>query len=97
MYPWVPVIKMQWALMFLFLSAGKPIKVRAVPSAVTRVIGAVAGPFKPIVQDMAAMFRWFDTGRYIANPRRQEQLFGSPPTAEDAVTRLTSELVEANR
>jgi uncharacterized protein YbjT (DUF2867 family) len=78
------------------VSAGKPIKVRAVPSAVTRLIGAVGGRFKPIVQDMTAMFGWFDTGRYVANPRRQEQLFGPPPTAEDAITRLTNELVKPN-
>lgn len=78
------------------LSAGKPIRVRAVPSGVVRFIGAVAGRFKPIVQDMTAMFGWFDTGRYVANPRRQEQLFGPPPTAEDAITRLTNELVKTN-
>jgi uncharacterized protein YbjT (DUF2867 family) len=77
-------------------SAGKPIKVRAVPSAVTRSIGAVAGRFKPIVQDMTAMFGWFDTGRYVANPRRQEQLFGPPPTAEEAIARLINELVKPN-
>ncbi|MGN7200439.1 SDR family oxidoreductase [Arthrobacter sp. SAFR-044] len=79
------------------INAGKPIKVRAVPSAVTRSIGAVAGRFWPIVQDMTAMFGWFDTGRYVANPRRQEQLFGPPPTAEDAIGRLTKELVKPNR
>ena len=76
------------------LSAGKPIKVRAVPSAVTRSIGALAGRFWPIVQDMTAMFGWFDTGRYVADPRRQEQLFGPPPTAEDAIARLTNELIQ---
>ena len=78
------------------VSAGKPIKVRAIPSAITRVIGAVAGPFKPIVRDMTAMFGWFDTGRYVANPRRQEQLFGPAPTAEAAIARLTNELVTTN-
>jgi uncharacterized protein YbjT (DUF2867 family) len=75
------------------VSTGKPIKVRALPSAVTRSLGAVAGRFWPIVQDMTAMFGWFDTGRYVADPRRQEQLFGPPPTAEDAIARLTNELV----
>ena len=79
------------------VSAGKPIKVRAIPSAITRVIGAVAGPFKPIVHDMTAMFGWFDTGRYVANPRRQEQLFGPAPTAEAAIARLTNELVTTNK
>jgi uncharacterized protein YbjT (DUF2867 family) len=75
-------------------SSGKPIKVWAIPSALTRLIGAVAGRFSPIVQDMTAMFGWFDTGRYVANPRRQEQLFGPPPTAEDAMARVTNELVK---
>jgi uncharacterized protein YbjT (DUF2867 family) len=72
--------------------AGKTIKVRAIPSAVTRAVGAVAGRFMPTVQDMAAMFRWFDTGRYVADPRRQGQVFGPAPTAEEAIARLTDEL-----
>jgi uncharacterized protein YbjT (DUF2867 family) len=73
-------------------SAGKTIKVRAIPSVVTRGAGALAGRFKPMVKDMAAMFGWFDTGRYVADPRRQEQVFGPVPTAEQAVARLTDEL-----
>ncbi|MFI2206726.1 hypothetical protein ACH47Z_39595 [Streptomyces sp. NPDC020192] len=72
--------------------AGEPIKVRAVPSAVIRAAGALVGPFKPIVKDMAAMFRWFDTGRYVADTIRQIQLFGPAPTAEDTIARLASEL-----
>ncbi len=46
----------------------------------------------PTVKDMAAMFGWFDSGRYVADPRRQEQLFGPAPTAEDTIARLTDEL-----
>jgi hypothetical protein len=46
----------------------------------------------PIVKDMAAMFGWFDRGGYVADPRRQEQLFGPVPTAEAAIARLTDEL-----
>ena len=72
--------------------AGKKIKVWAVPAAVARAAGAVAGRFMPLIKDMAAMFRWFETGRYVADPRRQEQLFGPAPTAEDAIARLTAEL-----
>jgi uncharacterized protein YbjT (DUF2867 family) len=72
--------------------AGKSIKVWAVPSVVIRGAGALAGRFKPVVKDMTAMFGWFDTGRYVADPRRQEQVFGSAPTAEQAVARLTDEL-----
>jgi hypothetical protein len=46
----------------------------------------------PLIKDMAAMFRWFETGRYVADPRRQEQLFGPVPTAEEALARFTDEL-----
>jgi uncharacterized protein YbjT (DUF2867 family) len=59
--------------------AGRRITVRAVPPALTRAAGTLAGPFVPIVKDMAAMFGWFDTGRYVADTRRQEQLFGPAP------------------
>lgn len=59
--------------------AGKKIKVWAVPSAVARAAGAVAGRFMPLIKDMASMFRWFDTGHYVADTRRQEQLFGPVP------------------
>jgi uncharacterized protein YbjT (DUF2867 family) len=68
------------------------IKVRAVPGGVARAAGATVGRFMPIVQDMAAMFRWFETGRYVADPRRQEQLFGPAPKAEEALAQLTDEL-----
>jgi hypothetical protein len=48
--------------------AGKKLEVWAIPSAVTRAAGAVTGRFVPTVQDMAAMFGWFDSGRYVAAP-----------------------------
>ncbi|WP_238009514.1 SDR family oxidoreductase [Dactylosporangium sp. AC04546] len=72
--------------------ANRPVKVRAIPSAVTRTAGLLAGPFVPMVKDMVAMFRWFDSGRYVADTRRQAQLFGPVPTAEDAVARLAATL-----
>ncbi|WP_329252372.1 SDR family oxidoreductase [Streptomyces sp. NBC_01478] len=72
--------------------AGRKIKVWAVPSVVVRAAGAVVGRFNPVVKDMAAMFGWFDTGRYVADSRRQEQLFGPVPTAEDILARFTDEL-----
>lgn len=72
--------------------AGKKIKVWAIPSVVVRAAGAVVGRFMPLVKDMAAMFGWFDTGRYVADTRRQEQLFGPVPTAEDTLARYTDEL-----
>ncbi|SDE24976.1 SDR family oxidoreductase [Glycomyces harbinensis] len=78
-------------------AAGTTIKVRAVPGGVARAAGAVTGRFVPIVKDMAAMFRWFDTGRYVADPHRQEQLFGPAPKAEDVLARLADELRASRR
>ncbi|MPM89306.1 hypothetical protein SDC9_136415 [bioreactor metagenome] len=38
--------------------------------------------------DMRAMAEWFDTGRYVADPTRQGQVFGPVPTPEDAIARF---------
>jgi hypothetical protein len=72
--------------------AGKKIKVWAVPSIVVRAAGGVVGRFVPLVKDMAAVFGWFDTGRYVADTRRREQFFGPVPTAEDTLRQYTDEL-----
>lgn len=37
--------------------------------------------------DLAAMVEWFGTGRYVADTRRQGEVFGPVPTAEGAVRR----------
>ncbi|MGO4617191.1 SDR family oxidoreductase [Nocardia sp. 2YAB30] len=72
------------------------ITVRAIPSPVVRIAGTVAGPFMPIVKDMAAMFAWFDTGKYVADTTRQVELFGPAPTAEDATRQLGHQLVASS-
>ncbi len=64
---------------------GSEIKVRAVPEGLIRGIGTVAGPFMPIFKDMGAMVAWFGTGKYVANTTRQHEVFGPPPTAEQAI------------
>src|SRR5207244_11195257 len=38
-------------------------------------------------RDFAAMFDFFRTGRYVADTRRQAEVFGSVPSAEDAMRR----------
>jgi uncharacterized protein YbjT (DUF2867 family) len=38
--------------------------------------------------DMVAMFDYFRTGRYVADTRRQAEVFGSVPMAEDAIRRM---------
>jgi uncharacterized protein YbjT (DUF2867 family) len=71
---------------------GQQIRVRTIPAGLIYTAGAVAGRFNPMVKDMAAMTRWFQAGRYVAEPSRQHEVFGQVPTAEDAIARLVRSL-----
>jgi len=71
---------------------GREIRVRAVPAAVVNGLATVVGKFSPMVNDMGAMMRWFQTGRYVADPTRQREVFGEVPTAEEAIARLLQKL-----
>jgi uncharacterized protein YbjT (DUF2867 family) len=71
---------------------GERINVRSIPDAVIHTAGRALGPFVPMVKDMAAMIDWFGTGRYVADTSRQREVFGSVPTAEDAVARFATSL-----
>jgi nucleoside-diphosphate-sugar epimerase len=42
--------------------------------------------------DLLAMFEYFRSGRYVANTQRQAEVFGSLPTAEDAMRRRLAAL-----
>jgi uncharacterized protein YbjT (DUF2867 family) len=68
------------------------IRVRTVPIGLINAAGAVVGRFNPTVEDMGAMMRWFQTGRYVADPTRQREVFGQVPTAEDAIARFLRSL-----
>ena len=48
----------------------------------------VVGRFNRQVADLGAMMRYFQTGRYVADPQRQSEVFGPVPTAKQAVGRL---------
>ena len=61
---------------------GREIRVRTIPAGVINGVAAVVGRFSPMVNDMGTMMRWFQTGRYVADPTRQRQVFGDVPTAE---------------
>jgi len=76
----------------LSCAADRTIKVRAIPPLVTRAVGALVVPFVPSMKDTASMFRWFDTGEYVADTARQTEVFGQPPTAEDAIKCLAEHL-----
>jgi uncharacterized protein YbjT (DUF2867 family) len=74
---------------------GQEIKVRTIPAGLINAAAAVVGPFSPMVKDMDAMLRWFLTGRYVADPTRQREVFGQVPTAEDAISRFVGSLGHA--
>lgn len=42
--------------------------------------------------DMAAMFRFFQTGKYVADTRRQAELFGPVPKIEEAAREMLQDL-----
>jgi uncharacterized protein YbjT (DUF2867 family) len=71
---------------------GQQIRVRSVPAGLINAAGAVVGRFNPMAKDLVAMMRWFQTGRYVADPSRQRQVFGEVPTAEDSIARLIGSL-----
>ncbi|MGO4584460.1 SDR family oxidoreductase [Arthrobacter sp. 2RAF6] len=57
-----------------------------------RQIELVLSPINQMGPDFQAMMEWFRTGRYVADTSRQREVFGPPPTAEDAVARLLTSL-----
>jgi uncharacterized protein YbjT (DUF2867 family) len=71
---------------------GQQIRVRTIPAGLINAAGAVIGRFNPMVKDMTAMTRWFQTGQYVADTTRQREVFGPVPTAEDAIARFVRNL-----
>lgn len=67
------------------------IKVHTIPRRLLTAIGKVIGRWQPLVQDMAAMAKWFDSGKYVADTTRQAELFGPVPTAEEAIARFAEQ------
>jgi uncharacterized protein YbjT (DUF2867 family) len=70
---------------------GERLSVRSIPAGLLRGAGKLLGSAVPLARDMSAMIDWFQTGRYVADTTRQQEIFGPPPTAEDAVARLLAE------
>jgi uncharacterized protein YbjT (DUF2867 family) len=68
----------------------KRIRVRSIPTGVIDTAGRLIP--NPMVKDMASMIDWFQTGRYVADTRRQREVFGVVPTAEDAIGRYVTAL-----
>ena len=82
---WTQPVSMQQIADTSSRLVGSSIRVRAVPARLVHVMGFVLGRFVPTVKDLAAMFYWFESGNYVADPTRQSEVFGSVPTPEDAL------------
>ena len=55
-------------------------------------IARMQGGGRPPSDDMLAMFRFFQTGKYVADTRRQAELFGPVPKVEDAARQMLAGL-----
>jgi uncharacterized protein YbjT (DUF2867 family) len=71
---------------------GREIRARTIPAGVITTAATTVGRFSPMVRDMGAMLRWFQTGRYVADPARQREVFGEVPTAEEAIASFARSL-----
>lgn len=71
---------------------GEKIRLWSIPAPLINTAGAVVGKFNPMIKDMTAMMRWFQTGQYVADTTRQREVFGQVPTVEDAIGRLIRSL-----
>jgi uncharacterized protein YbjT (DUF2867 family) len=68
---------------------GRPVKLAS--GAPLRTAFRLMALWKPFARDALAMFDYFETGRYVADTRRQAELFGPVPKVEDGVRRLVAE------
>jgi uncharacterized protein YbjT (DUF2867 family) len=85
---WTRPVSMQEAAELAGRRAGKPVKVTSVPTGAITGLGKATAKVLPLVSDMASMVAWFETGKYVADTSRQEQVFGPAPTPEDAIGRV---------
>jgi uncharacterized protein YbjT (DUF2867 family) len=68
---------------------GRRMRVLRVAPVVSTVTGLL-GRIRPEIADVRAMFDFFGSGRYVADTRRQAELFGPVPTADAAIARWAS-------
>ncbi|TVU60194.1 SDR family oxidoreductase [Paenarthrobacter nitroguajacolicus] len=87
---WSRPVSIQEAADLAGRRSGKPIKVMTIPAGAIAGLGKVTSKILPLVGDMASMVAWFETGKYVADTTRQEQVFGPAPTPEDAISRVAA-------
>lgn len=71
---------------------GREVRPRTVPMGVISTAGGLIGSFNPTVKDMAGMLKWFGTGRFVADPTRQAEVFGPAPTPRQALAGFLEDL-----
>lgn len=89
---WDRAVSMQDIADLASTFAGEQVRVRSMPAGLVHALGALMGPFVPMVKDMSSMLAWFETGKYVADTSRQAEVFGPVPTAENAVARFARSL-----
>jgi len=89
---WTRPVSMQEIADIASQRLGAEVRVRSIPAGLIRAVTSVVGLAMPAVKDMGSMLAWFETGRYVADVSRQEQVFGPPPTPEEAVAALATQL-----
>jgi len=66
----------------------RPMKLRTMGGGGMRFLAL----FSPAMRGMIEMTRFFQTGKYVANTRVQEELFGPVPNVEDAARQMLTDL-----
>ncbi|GAA5191690.1 NAD(P)H-binding protein [Arthrobacter gyeryongensis] len=89
---WDRAVSMQDIADLASTFAGEQVRVRSMPAGLVHALGALMGPFVPMVKDVSSMLAWFETGKYVADTSRQAEVFGPVPTAENAVARFARSL-----
>jgi uncharacterized protein YbjT (DUF2867 family) len=70
----------------------KPMRTTVIPGRPLSALGTLIGWANPYFNEMAKMFRWFQSGEYVADIARQREVFGPPPAPEQAVAGFLREL-----
>ena len=64
---------------------GRRLRTTVIPGASLSAMSSVFGWASPLLKDLSRMVRWFQAGNYVADTRRRQEVFGPPPTAEQAI------------
>ncbi|MEM6754363.1 MAG: SDR family oxidoreductase [Cyanobacteria bacterium P01_C01_bin.38] len=83
-YPTTNLIEIAEALSEVL---GHQVKASSPPKFLTSVIFRVIGLFNPFMQDNIKAMEYVSSGKYVADLKRQTELFGEAPTLQDSLQR----------